>query len=132
PERQHESSGNGDTWPRERPAVEAAAVESKIRGEIEFRHLTFAYPTMQNGAANGPVLFDINLQVPAGSTLAVIGPTGSGKSTLAAVIARLWDAPPGTLLIDGRSIREYSLAELRGAFGDVAQGPVPLRDRVWQ
>ena len=50
---------------------------------------------------------DINLHVPAGSTLAIVGPTGSGKSTLAALIARLWEAPPGTLLIDGRSIREY-------------------------
>jgi ATP-binding cassette, subfamily B, multidrug efflux pump len=67
------------------------------------------------------VLHDINLHVPAGSTLAIVGPTGGGKSTIAALIARLWDAPPGTLLIDGRSIREYPLAELRRSIGYVPQ-----------
>ena len=95
--------------------------ESGIHGEIEFRHLTFAYPAITSGAANGPVLHDINLHIPAGSTLAIVGPTGSGKSTLAALIGRLWEAPPGTLLIDGRSIREYPLQELRRAIGYVPQ-----------
>ena len=88
--------------------------EQKVEGEIEFRNLTFAYPTtMAGGSANGSgangnrsatdgVLHDINLQVPAGSTLAIVGPTGSGKTTLAALVARLWEAPDGTLLIDGR------------------------------
>jgi ATP-binding cassette subfamily B protein len=61
------------------------------------------------------------LHVPAGTTLAVVGPTGSGKSTLAALIARLWDAPPNTLFLDGRSIREYPLTELRNAIGYVPQ-----------
>ncbi|MGD0907649.1 MAG: ATP-binding cassette domain-containing protein, partial [Candidatus Acidiferrales bacterium] len=59
--------------------------------------------------------------VPAGSILAIVGPTGSGKSTLAALIARLWDAPPGTLLIDGRPIREWPLETLRRAVGYVPQ-----------
>src|SRR5882757_3294118 len=80
---------------------------TKPRGEIEFRHLTFTYPTTLSGASsngspksngasksNGggphPVLRDIHLKVPAGSTLAIVGPTGSGKTTLAALIARLW------------------------------------------
>ena len=69
-----------------------------IRGEIEFRHLTFTYPhgaSTEDGSGGGPVLHDINLQIPAGSTLAIVGPTGSGKSTLASLVARLWDAPPG-------------------------------------
>ena len=75
-----------------------------------------------NGSAGDlPVLHDINLHIPAGSTLAIVGPTGSGKSTLAALIARLWEAPPGTLFIDGRSIREYPLEELRRAIGYVPQ-----------
>jgi ATP-binding cassette subfamily B multidrug efflux pump len=130
PERRHDGGGNGDARPRELPPGRAPGAQSPIRGEIEFRHLTFAYPTMQNGADNGPVLCDISLQVPAGSTLAVIGPTGSGKSTLAAVIARLWDAPPDTLLIDGRSIREYSLAELRGAIGYVPQDTFLFSDTI--
>ena len=72
-------------------------------------------------ASNKPVLQDISLHVPAGSILAIVGPTGSGKSTLAALIARLWDAPPGTLLIDGRPIREWPLETLRRAVGYVPQ-----------
>jgi ATP-binding cassette subfamily B multidrug efflux pump len=95
--------------------------QSTIRGDIEFRHLNFAYPTGPDGKPGPAVLEDINLHIPAGKTLAIIGPTGSGKSTLAALIARLWDAPPGTLLIDGRSIREYPLAAVRRAIGYVPQ-----------
>jgi ATP-binding cassette subfamily B multidrug efflux pump len=101
---------------------------AEIRGEIQFRHLTFAYPTTRsaNGTGpecepGGPVLRDIDLEVPAGSTLAIVGPTGSGKTTLAALVARLWEAPAGTLLLDGRAIREWPLAELRRAIGFVPQ-----------
>lgn len=105
------------------------------QGEIEFRHLTFAYPTtlgatdakistngaQKNGTGSHAVLHDINLCVPAGSTLAIVGPTGSGKTTLAALIARLWDAPDGEVLIDGRPIRDWPLATLRGSIGFVPQ-----------
>jgi len=105
---------NGDVPP--------AQEKSNIRGEIEFRNLTFTYPTSGSETQPGePVLHGINLHVPAGSTLAVVGPTGSGKSTLAALIARLWEAPSGALFIDGRSIREYPLTELRSAIGYVPQ-----------
>ncbi len=97
------------------------ANETPIRGEIEFRHLTFAYPTAPDNSPNEPVLHDISLHVPAGSTLAIVGPTGSGKSTLATLIARLWEAPPGTVLIDGRPIQDYPVAELRRAIGYVPQ-----------
>src|SRR5712671_4442510 len=113
---------------------DAAAVRNKtaeLRGEIEFRNLTFTYPTLRsdtdgskgNGTAavNQPVLHDISMHVPAGSILAIVGPTGSGKSTLAALISRLWDAPQGTLLIDGRPIREWPLETLRRAVGYVPQ-----------
>jgi ATP-binding cassette subfamily B protein len=117
---QEEASGNG-RWPRSAQSMSASAnSESPIRGEIEFRHLTFCYPTSGNGS-NIEVLHDISLQIPAGSTLAIIGPTGGGKSTVAALVARLWDAPPGTLFIDGRSIREYPLAQLRRSIGYVPQ-----------
>src|SRR6202035_6145231 len=98
-------------------------------------NLTFTCPTVRsdtdatrevktgNGTAevNKPVLQDISLRVPAGSILAIVGPTGSGKSTMAALIARLWDAPSGTLLIDGRPIREWPLETLRRAVGYVPQ-----------
>jgi ATP-binding cassette subfamily B multidrug efflux pump len=105
--------------------------QQKLEGEIEFRNLTFAYPTtMAGGSANAGgngnrpadgVLRDINLRIPAGSTLAIVGPTGSGKTTLAALVARLWEAPDGAVLIDGRSIREWPLDTLRRSIGYVPQ-----------
>ncbi|MGC2332952.1 MAG: ABC transporter ATP-binding protein [Candidatus Acidiferrales bacterium] len=109
------TGGNGQ--PHAETALAATAVPREIHGEIEFRHLTFAYPT----APNEPVLRDINLHVPAGSTLAIVGPTGSGKSTVAALIARLWEAPAGTLFVDGRPIRDYPLDTLRRSIGYVPQ-----------
>src|ERR1700693_1319627 len=111
--------------------VPPAQEKSNIRGEIEFRNLTFTYPTSGSETQPGePVLHDINLHVPAGSTLAVVGPTGSGKSTLAALIARLWEAPSGVLFIDGRSIREYPLTELRSAIGYVPQDTFLFNDTI--
>jgi ATP-binding cassette, subfamily B, multidrug efflux pump len=114
--------------------------QSKVTGEIEFRDLTFAYPTnLAGNAANAsapaaaaktngapvsnahPVLRDISLKIPAGSTLAIVGPTGSGKTTLASLIARLWESPNGQLFIDGHPIREWPLENLRRAIGYVPQ-----------
>jgi ATP-binding cassette subfamily B multidrug efflux pump len=120
-----------DSEPRISDADALPDKAKAIRGEIEFRNLTFTYPTVRsdtdgtksngNAGVNKPVLQDISLHIPAGSILAIVGPTGSGKSTLAALIARLWDAPPGTLLIDGRPIREWPLETLRRAVGFVPQ-----------
>ena len=129
------ASGNGASAAagRNGDAEQAVvAAESSIRGEIDFRNLTFAYPTARNedGTGGGPVLRDINLHVPAGSTLAIVGPTGSGKSTLAALVARLWDAPPGTLFLDARSIRDYPLAEVRRAIGYVPQDTFLFSDTL--
>jgi ATP-binding cassette subfamily B multidrug efflux pump len=126
------AAGNGDGKRHEAARGTATdwAVESGIRGEIEFRHLTFAYPTAGNDGAGIPVMHDVNLRIPAGSTLAIVGPTGSGKSTLAALIARLWEAPARTLFIDGRSIREYPLEELRRAIGYVPQDTFLFSDTV--
>jgi ATP-binding cassette, subfamily B, multidrug efflux pump len=87
----------------------------QITGDIEFRNLTFSYPNAP------PVLRDINLRIPSGSSLAVVGPTGSGKSTLVNLIPRLLDATPGMVLIDGESIRHYPLAQLRSSIGFVPQ-----------
>lgn len=87
---------------------------TQIRGEIEFRHLNFSY-------GSTPVLRDINLRVPAGSSLAIVGPTGSGKTTLVNLIPRIYDAEPGTVLIDGVPIRDYPIAALRRNLGFVPQ-----------
>ena len=86
----------------------------EIEGEIEFRGVNFAY----NGTT---VLHDVNLRVPAGSSLAIVGPTGSGKTTLVSLIPRIYDAAPGTVLIDGKPIREYPIEFLRKNIGFVPQ-----------
>ncbi len=85
-----------------------------IRGEIEFRNLSFSY----NGRA---ILKNLSLHIPAGKTVAVVGATGSGKSTLVGLIPRLYDAPPGTVFVDGVPIREIPLAVLRSSIGFVPQ-----------
>jgi ATP-binding cassette subfamily B multidrug efflux pump len=95
-------------------------IESEIRGDIEFRNLSFAYPNA-NGTFTPEVLHNINLKIPAGSSLALVGPTGSGKTTLVNLIPRLYDAAPGSVLIDGHPVREYPLDRLRANIGFVPQ-----------
>lgn len=96
----------------EEPLVELAAV----RGEITFRDLTFCYP----GTAR-PALEGLTFEVPAGSTLGVVGRTGAGKSTLLSLIPRLFDPPEETLRLDGVDVRRLPLAQLRGAIAMVPQ-----------
>jgi ATP-binding cassette, subfamily B, multidrug efflux pump len=99
------------------------AVAREVEGEIEFRGLNFAY----NGV---PVLQDLNLRIPAGSSLAIVGPTGSGKTTLVSLIPRIYDAEPGMVLIDGRPIREFEIASLRKNIGFVPQETFLFSDRI--
>ena len=89
---------------------------SDIQGHVEFRHLTFAH-------GDRVVLHDITAILPAGTTTAIVGTTGSGKSTLLNLLPRLYDPPPGTVLIDGVDVREIPLHTLRGAIGFVPQEP---------
>ena len=97
------------------PDKQGALAPVALTGHITFNHLNFAYPT-------GPeVLHDITLALPAGSSLAIVGPTGSGKSTLVSLIPRLYDAPPNTVLLDNRPVRDYPLHTLRAAIGFVPQ-----------
>lgn len=116
-----------------------------IRGDIEFRDLTFRYPAdtlaaaaKDDGAGSAinavnpgtPVLQNVNLRIPAGTSLAIVGPTGSGKSTLVSLIPRIYDAKPGMVLIDGRPIREYPLASLRRNVGFVPQETFLFSDTI--
>jgi ATP-binding cassette subfamily B protein len=110
-------------------AAEESGIDTapRIRGSILFRNLTFAYPS------GGPtVLHNINLEIPAGSSVAIVGPTGSGKSTLVSLIPRLHDASPGLILIDGLPIRDYPLAKLRTAIGFVQQETFLFSDSIAQ
>jgi ATP-binding cassette subfamily B protein len=88
----------------------------RIAGRIEFRGLSFRY-----GPEAPWVLSDIHLTIPAGSRVAIVGDVGAGKSTLVHLIARLFEAPEGALLLDGRDIRTLPLARLRAALGLVSQ-----------
>ncbi|NYF81053.1 ABC transporter ATP-binding protein [Granulicella arctica] len=115
----------------QKPAIDDAEVDHKtseepFNGTIELRHLTFSY------AEGSPVLHDVNLSIPAGSSLAIVGPTGSGKSTLVGLIPRLHDAPPGSILIDGRPIRKFRLEELRKNIGFVPQETFLFSDTIRQ
>jgi len=89
----------------------------RVEGHIEYRDVHFAYRT-------GPeILHGIDLDVAAGETLAIVGPTGAGKSTLVNLAARFYDATSGTVSLDGHDVRSITLASLRGSFGIVLQEP---------
>lgn len=92
-------------------------------GEIEFRGVSFAY----NGAR---VLQDIHLRIPAGATVAIVGPTGAGKSTLVGLIPRLFDVTQGEVRIDGVDVRRWRLADLRRHIGFVPQDTFLFSDTL--
>lgn len=107
-------------------ADEPGTVEQPpIKGAIELRDLTFRYHPNSE-----PELYNINLKIPAGRTVAFVGRSGSGKSTLANLIPRLLDPPEGTLFIDGIDIHKYPLAQLRSSIGYVPQETFLFSDSV--
>lgn len=95
----------------------AAAVHEVADGSIEFRDVSFKY----RADAAEDVLEHIDLSIEAGSTVGVLGGTGSGKSSLVQLIARLYDATEGAVLVGGRDVRDYDLVALRDAVGIVLQ-----------
>jgi subfamily B ATP-binding cassette protein MsbA len=97
----------------------------RARGEVEFRDVSFEYAT-----ENGAVLHDVNLRVPAGSTLAIVGRSGSGKSTLVSLLPRFYDPTSGLVLIDGVDIRDYRLADLRRQMSLVSQEVVLFNESI--
>jgi len=98
---------------------------ARARGDIEYRGVGFMY-----GSEKGPVLRDINLAVPAGRTLAIVGRSGSGKSTLVALLPRFYDAGSGSVRLDGVDVREYALANLREQVALVSQEVVLFNDTI--
>jgi ATP-binding cassette subfamily B protein len=104
---------------------EDAACPPEAAGALEIRNLTFRYPSSDRA-----VLYNINFSLPAGNTLAIVGPTGSGKSTLVNLLPRLFDPPPGTVLVDGRDVRKWPLHELRHMIGYVPQETFLFSDTI--
>ncbi len=106
-------------------AVPEDASPRRLVGAIEFRHLSFRY------APDGPfVLRDISLTIPAGTSCAIVGDVGAGKSTLVHLIARLFEAPHGTLFLDGRDIGSIPLSRLRASIGVVSQDIFLFSDTI--
>jgi ATP-binding cassette subfamily B protein len=97
---------------------------ASLTGGISFANLSFAY------TSGTPVLRGVNLHIPAGSSLAIVGPTGSGKSTLVNLIPRIYDAEPGMVLIDGEPIRTWPLETLRRNIGFVPQETFLFSDTI--
>jgi len=107
------------------PARPVSIDQGRITGHVTLQDVTFAYP-----GADRPALAGIDLDVPAGSTLALVGETGSGKTTLGSLIARLYDPGSGSVRIDGTDIREIALADLAAIVGVVSQETYLLHTTV--
>jgi ATP-binding cassette, subfamily B, bacterial len=107
------------------PAEPAEIDPAAMTGHLRFENVSFSYP-----GADRPALSGIDLVVPAGTTLAVVGETGSGKTTLAALVARLYDPDEGAVRIDGTDIRDMRLADLASLIGVVSQETYLLHTTV--
>ena len=104
--------------PQEMPSTPGSlrVQPGNVAGAIEFVDVTFNYP-----GSSAAALHDINLHIPAGSTVALVGPSGAGKTTLCNLVARFYDPTSGQILLDGRDIREYDVESFRSLLGVVEQ-----------
>ena len=118
------------------------------QGTVRFEHVDFAYDTVSSTGSPGsnappggrerselvarvrPILHDLNFEIPAGRTVAVVGPSGAGKSTLARLLFRFYDVSAGAITIDGQDIRQVTQASLRQAIGIVPQDTVLFNDTI--
>jgi ABC-type multidrug transport system fused ATPase/permease subunit len=111
----------------QRPEVEVpdAFELAPLKDRIEFIDVVFTYPK-----AEKPALKEVNLSVPAGHNVAIVGPNGSGKTTLANLIPRFYDPDSGQILFDGKDIHEATLHSLRSQIGLVTQNVVTFNDTI--
>ncbi|MBP7979630.1 MAG: ATP-binding cassette domain-containing protein [Sebaldella sp.] len=98
--------------------LEFSTENLELKGNVEFKNLSFAYDN------ENYVLKNINLNIPAGNTIGIVGHTGSGKSSLMNVLLRFYDYQKGDIVIDGRSLRDYPVQTYRAHVGMVLQDPV--------
>ncbi len=110
----------------ELPEPQSGAVKiDRAKGDVEFRQVGFSYE-----AGKGIALNDVSLTVPAGQTLAIVGRSGSCKSTLVSLLPRFYEATSGTVLLDGRDVREYNLHSLRQQVSLVSQDVILFNDTI--
>ena len=107
------------------PAHPVEIDPARVTGHVRLEDVSFAYPGAGRAALSG-----VDLDIPAGRTLALVGETGSGKTTLAALIARLYDPSSGSVRIDGLDIRDIRLADLAAIVGVVSQETYLLHTTV--
>ncbi|XP_051139242.1 ABC transporter B family member 13-like isoform X2 [Andrographis paniculata] len=99
-----------------------------MQGDIEFRHVSFRYPTRPDVT----VFQDLNLRIPKGTSMAIVGQSGSGKSTVISLLLRFYDPNSGTVLIDGSDIKMVNLKSLRSRIGLVQQEPVLFSTTIYE
>jgi subfamily B ATP-binding cassette protein MsbA len=102
-----------------------ALIAQRVRGDIEFEHVSFSYPV-----GKGITLHDLSLRVAAGQRLAIVGKTGSGKSTVVNLLPRFYDINEGSVRVDGHDVREYELTSLREQIALVSQEVVLFNDTI--
>lgn len=106
-------------------SVEEEEEQKEIKGDIEFKNVSFKFPDAEEYAIK-----DLNLKIKAGQNVAIVGRTGSGKTSLIQLIPRLFDPSEGDILLDGINIKDYSLANLRRAIGFVPQETFLFSDTI--
>jgi ATP-binding cassette subfamily B protein len=115
-------------------SVDGSDARLEISGAIEWKHVSFSYsehePLTSDGAHRPMALCDINVKVPAGGKLAIVGRTGAGKSTMVKLLLRLIEPTSGRVLVDGQDVHELPLGSLRKTIGLVPQEPILFSDTM--
>ncbi len=117
--------------PPEISDVPGAIDTPPLRGQVRLENVGFAY-RMRDGSLGPPVLHNIELEIPAGTTVALVGKTGAGKTTLASMLPRFFDPVSGTVRIDGYDLRTLRLESLRRQISLVPQETVLFRATIWE
>jgi ATP-binding cassette, subfamily B, bacterial MsbA len=103
---------------------------TEVSGRIEFQNLSYAHPARADETEPHPALTQINLSIPPGQSLALVGPSGAGKTTLMNLLPRFIDAQSGTVCLDGVALKDWDLAHLRRQFALVSQHTVLFNDSI--